>query len=238
MRKANFAFRLGVGMSLAATCSALHANDWDRHIPAGWQIIGESAEGANAVLMIEENNPAKKIKNPYLGPEIWNTNPRKLLFLRSAGGKYRQIGQADNFLPPENDAETPCLVDPLGEGGMSLAKGILTISFSYWLSCGSYGSAKTSFKFRLEGNRYRLIGLDSLEFSRASGEGEETSINYLTGRKSYTADVQVIQVDDHDKPVERRKTWSRVGREKFYLDAMNQAQCNGRASAPSWCLSD
>lgn len=231
-----FALR-AMAVVLFAAANGAQAADWSAHVPVGWKLVEEAADGPNAVLMIEEDNPAKWIKNDGLGADTLNTNPRKLLFLRKNAGGYAKLGSADTFLPSAGSTDTPCLVDPLEEGGISLAKGVLAISMHYWLSCGSYGVTKTTYKFRLEGNRYRLIGLDNLEFSRASGLGRETSINFLTARKIEKIDVQIIEAEEGAKAAKPKTIKSGISKRAYYLDAMNPEDCNRGNCAHSWCLS-
>ena len=185
--------------------------------------------------MIEQDDPAKRIKNAGLGPDELNTNPRRLVFLSRTFAGYKRVGSSDNFLPPEGDSDTPCLADPLEEGGMDLRRGVLSINLNYWLSCGSWSTSKVTFKFRLEKGRYRLIGFDRSSFARNGGTGEEISINYLTNRKKVTTGVQIFE-PEADTPVTKPKVvWTRIGLQKYYLDGMDRKQCDGDEQAPSWC---
>lgn len=209
--------------------------------PAGWKVVSaaedvQSADGSgNAVLIIQKDDPSNMINNEGLGHPELNTNPRHLLFVTRTRNVGRVTARIENFLPPEGDTDSPCLVDPLEEGGVSLAKGVLTVTFHYWLSCGSYGVSNKSYKFRKEGARYRLIGLDANSYSRASGLGDESSINYLTGRKKLTSGIVVIEPEDGSKAAPPTVSWSRIGKERFYLDSMDRKSCDDYGTSPSWC---
>ena len=224
-----------LALSLVASPAAYAAEDWQSHVPSGWKLIGDAAEADAAVLMVEQDDPAKRIKNAGLGPDELNTNPRRLLILSRVSAGYKQTGSADNFLPPEGDSDTPCLADPLEEGGMDLRNTVLTINLNYWLSCGSWSTSKDSYKFRLENGRYRLIGFDRRSYARNGGTGEEISINFLTNRKKVTTGIEIFEPDAGTPVTKSKVIWTRIGRQKYYLDGMDRKQCDGDESAPSWC---
>lgn len=217
---------------LPISAASAKPTNWTSYVPPGWNLIGETAEGKSVVLMIEQNDSANRIKHDGLGTDELNTNPRQLIFLSRDGVQYRKTGIAENFLPPEHSAVTPCLMDPLEDRDLTLKNGVLIIRMHYWLSCGSYEVTNKSYKFRTEQGRYRLIGYDSSSFSRASLEGQSSSINYLTNRRKRISGEQMDQ--DPGSPSERT-VWTKIPREVFYLDAMNQTACDDYESAPSWC---
>jgi hypothetical protein len=222
-------------LSLVALPAAHAAEDWQNHVPAGWKLIGDVADADAAVLMIEQDDLARRVKNSGLGPDELNTNPRRLVFLSRTSAGYKRTGSADRFLPPEGDSDTPCLADPLEEGGMDLRDNVLTLNLNYWLSCGSWSTSKDSFKFRLENGRFRLIGFDRRSYARNGGTGEEISINYLTNRKKMTTDIEIFEPEADAPTTKQKVVWTRIGRQKYYLDAMDRKQCDGDESAPSWC---
>ncbi|WP_249383836.1 hypothetical protein [Chitinivorax sp. B] len=170
---------------------------------------------SDAVLVLQENNPAKRQRNDNFGSTVLNLNPRRLVVLFQAGTGYQQVQHIDGFLPSEHDTETPCLEDPLAEGGIEIKRGILNIDMHYWLSCGSWEVNHKTFRFRHQHNRFRLIGLDSWSFRRNSGERAERSINYLTGKEKHTTGLNEFATS---KPVVTWKTL--MGKQDFYLDAM------------------
>lgn len=226
------ALRFALPLILALSAAPTLAADWTDQIPAGWKLIKASTDSKSAVLIIEQDDPANRVKNEGLGMPELNTNPRRLLFLERSAAGYRTIGSADAFLPPEGDSESPCLADPLEEGGLALKNGILTIDLHYWLSCGSYGVSRKSYKFRMHNGRYRLIGYDNLSFSRSTMEAEKSSLNYLTGkRKSVTG----LRMDEEPDGKSEKTVWLKVPREIFYLDAMDRKACDDFENGPSWC---
>jgi hypothetical protein len=223
MRTAKY---LGLLLLTFAGSSALASEQWEAHIPKGWRVIFDRSgdltgdKKPEIVIVIEEQDKSKIINNDRLGSQTLNTNPRRLIILTPAAKGHRQIQSVEGFLPPEGDAESSCLADPLMEnGGIEIKKGVLIVTLNYWLSCGSYGVTKDIFRFRQQGSRFRLIGKDTKSYSRSSGEGEEISINYLTGRKRETTGITVIEPDEGG-PVAKPKTkWSRIpAEEEQYLD--------------------
>lgn len=195
--------------------------------PDGWKII-LAVEGdltndkkPEMVIVVEDQDPKNIFDNDQLGNQKLNTNPRRLIILTPKNASYRQIQSRDGFLPSENDAESSCLADPLmEEGGIEIKKGVLVVTLNYWLSCGSYGVTTDIYRFRQQGNRFRLIGKDSKSYSRASGEGEQVSINYLTGRKRETTGITVIGPDDGEIVPAPKTKWSRTKAKPEYLDGV------------------
>jgi hypothetical protein len=203
-------------------------NAW---IPKGWKLIATATGDLNrdgvedAVLVLEQTNPANLISNESFGASVFNLNPRRLLVLFKTPEGYRKILSRDNLLPSENDADAPCLADPLiGEGGISISEGKFFIRLVSWLSCGSYGVVHEIFTFRFESTRFRLIGYDYSGFSRSTGEASEDSVNYLTGKRKRTTGQNIFEDSaTNSKP---EVSWSNIsGKREFYLDKMT-FDCN------------
>ena len=198
-------------------------NSFDAWIPSGWKLISTTIGDLNkdgvedAVLILEEMNPANFKPNKMLGPSVLNVNPRRLLVLLKTHGAYRKILSKDSLLPSANDEDSPCLDDPLMEqGGISIRNGKLAIRLGTFLYCGSYGVNYRTFTFRLENTRFRLIGYDYSEFSRSSGEASECSINYLTGKKKTITGLNYFF---EERP---KVLWSRIsGKKTFYLNEIS-----------------
>jgi hypothetical protein len=219
---------------------------WQAYAPGGWYVLSASTgalfgpRSDDVALVIEEDDPAKRIANEGMGEPVLNTNPRALLILSRQGSGYRQLNRIDGFLPSAGDEDSPCLADPLTEGpGVAIGKGVLTIGLNYWYSCGTWYVTQHVYKFRPEKARLRLTGIESFSMHRAGGPGSRTSVNFLTGRKKHienAADVgpepEEGEVIDLPAPVNK---WSRIKRGPFYLDAMKREACAEYEGAPSWC---
>ncbi len=193
--------------------------------PAGWAVqqyaVGDLNKDrlADVALVVEQKDPAKMIPNDNLGAKVLNLNPRRLVIgLQTAQG-YALHSSLDGLIPSENSEEAPCLADTFEPKSLSIAKNVLVLNLSYWLSCGSYATSQDTYRFRLDATqRFRLIGHDTHESHRASGETHSSSRNLLTGR----------QIDEYgnfseDKP-------DKVKRSRFklppvqYLDAFKLQQ--------------
>lgn len=224
-------------VSVASAAQPANASsDLSAFVPAGWKLIGNAKDVGSAVLIIEKDDPLLRVPNEAMGAPELNLNPRRLLFLDDMGKGYVVTGTSDHFLPSEHSKQTPCLADPLGEGGIGLANGILTIRLNYWLSCGSYGVKRKTFKFRIEDQRYRLIGYDISSFSRSSGTGEEESINYLTGRIKRLSGVTYFEPESGKPAVPPKVTWETSDEKPYFLHSMDMKLCTrGSGNPASWC---
>ncbi len=205
---------------LAAPAFAGDARPFSEWIPKGWKLIAHTSGDLNrdgledAVLLAERTDPANFRQNRESpGASVLNLNPRRLVILFRRPGGFDKILGRDDLLPSEHDEDIPCLADRLDGGGVSIKRGNLVIELHTWLSCGSYGVKYETFTFRPEGARMRLIGYDCSEFSRSSGEQADFSINYLTGRKKITKELNAFR---DSKP---EVSWEKLPlQRRFYLD--------------------
>ena len=203
-------------------------------LPAGWKLdaiaSGDlSGDGISDVAMvIRGEDPKLVIHNDRLGAAELDTNPRRLLVFAGGAAGWRQIAANDRFIPPAGSEDSSCLEDPLAEGGIAIARGVLSIKLHYWLSCGGWGVTSNTFKFQREGKRLRLIGFDHTEFMRNSGAGEEASVNFLTSRKSVTP----FSIDDS---VPKDLRWSRIASQRYYLDSIDLSVCPAIDNSTNLC---
>ena len=65
-------------------------------------------------------------------------------------------------------------------------KGILDVNFRLWHSAGSWFMSNHKYRFRFQNNEFALIGYDSGEAHRASGETTDYSVNFLTRKIKIT----------------------------------------------------
>lgn len=73
---------------------------------------------ADAALIIQQQNPALRLKSEGLGADVLDTNPRRLLVLLRTDSGYRLLAQSpDSMLPPSGSVDNPCLQDPLARRG-------------------------------------------------------------------------------------------------------------------------
>lgn len=182
-------------------------------IPNGWKMILETTGDLNKdgladqVMVIENTNPKNVIVNEGLGMNKLNTNPRILLVLFKTTVNSYQLGVKNSgFIPSENDAESTCLEDPLmQEGGITIEKGLLKISYQYWLSCGSWYVTNKEYTFRYQNQKFELIGYDDSSLHRSSGEMSSTRINFSTHKMSETTGGNEFN-EEENKPKTVKRT--------------------------------
>lgn len=197
-------FSLFLIILLANPVLAEPSDIWVRWVPTGWKLKSSTTGDLNrdglsdAALVIEQNNPENFLPNEELGSKVLNVNPRRLLILFNTPQGYKKVVSRDDLLPTQHDANSPCLEDPLSEGGVAISRGTLMIRLQYWLSCGGWGVTNRKFTFRYENSRFRLIGFDTSEFARNTGEKTESSINYLTGKIKITTGLNEFE-DPHPR---------------------------------------
>ncbi|WP_373755608.1 hypothetical protein [Neisseria sp.] len=151
---------------------------------------------ADKVVVEQMQNPKNIIKNDGLGSKTLNTNPRRLRVMLAEKGGWRTVSEA-RWLPPEHDAETPCLTDPLYDGGINVEKGILSVNLNYFLSCGSWTVSNHTFKYRYQNGRMVLIGADGRSHARNGGYGTGVSINFPTRKITATGFIQIFDAKSH-----------------------------------------
>lgn len=192
-------------------------------VPEGWKAIA-LAEGdlnkdgiADAALVIEETNLNNfAANNEGFGPEVLNVNPRKMLVLfgNKEKNKYVIVTTSSGLIPSPNSIDSPCLEDPfLDEGDLKIQKGLLVLQLYTFSSCGSWSTSLETYKFRFNGAKnFTLIGYDCDETHRANNEITETSINFLTKKKSVIKTTFVEDEESENKPVTK---WSSIKLEKL-----------------------
>ena len=185
-----------------------HAKTIEDFVPKGWKQITIAKGDLNkdgkedVALVIEDTDKKNFISNENMGSKILNVNPRQLLvlFKDKAIDSYNLAVLQDAFIPEANSEEDPCLADPLlQDGGIDIKRGTLIVDFHDWVSCGSYWVGHVTYIFRYQQGSFMLIGYDTSEYNRASGEQNKTSINFVTKKKSVTTGDNVL-ADTTAKP--------------------------------------
>jgi hypothetical protein len=170
----------------------LRSNDsnLEGFIPQGWITMADARGDLNGdgqedvAIVIADTNENNYLPNTALGPTTLNTNPRSLLIFFNEKGTYRLVAKNEALIEPANNVEVPCLDDPFIEINFIIQNGVLTIPHHYFYSCGTYSVTNKTYKIKYINNAFVLIGYDVEEFSRATGEDEIMSINFITRKKS------------------------------------------------------
>ena len=168
-------------------------------VPSGWTVEKESRGDLNRdgapdlMLVLHMTNPKNVITNDGFGISELDTNPRMLVvaFFDKATKKY-SLALADHTLIPRHT--NPVMDDPLADA--AIVKETVQVSLHVWMSAGSWYTSEIKLTFRHQDGCFKLIGYDSTETKRNTGETSEVSVNYLT-KKVKTAKGN-IQDDRRD----------------------------------------
>lgn len=176
-------------------------------VPAGWKLVKE-AKGdlnkdglADVALVIENKDPRNFISNTdKLGGDTLNLNPRLVLVaFKKANGTYQLVAKNAAFIPTQHSETSPCLTDPFGENGsIEIAKGLLSIHFQNFYSCGAWEIYNFDYIFRYQNRKFELIGYNKSSMHRSSGEQTSTTMNFSTMRMNYTSGTNTFK--DGGKP--------------------------------------
>jgi hypothetical protein len=166
-----------------------HARTRAGLVPAGWDLEMESRGDLNAdgapdlLLVLHMTDPRNVLTNRALGTRELDTNPRILVvaFADKAASRY-SLALADHTLIPR--LTNPFMDDPLDQ--VAVVKGTVQVSLSFWMSAGSWTTSQTTFTFRYQEGCFKLIGYDSTETRRNSGETSAVSVNYPAKRMKLT----------------------------------------------------
>lgn len=163
------------------------AADADGFAPAGWAVEHRVSGDLNGdgrpdlVLVLRQRDPANIIRHEGLGESPLDTNPRLLaVALATPAGPFRLVEQDHVFIPRTTN---PVFQDPLEEPP-AIRDGVVSIRLAFFASAGSWTMSNATAKFRLRQDRLELIGHDSTEVRRNTGEMVERSVNFLTRRVS------------------------------------------------------
>ncbi len=151
-------------------------------VPKGWIIEKEGNGDLNGdgvpdvMFVLHMNDPRNVIKNSGLGESKIDTNPRMLVivFADKATNKY-SLALANHTLIPRHT--NPVMEDPFDDA--KIIKGTIQVSLGLWMSAGGWGNST----FRYQEGCFKLIGYDSTETQRNTGETSDVSINYLTKKE-------------------------------------------------------
>lgn len=181
-------------------------------VPSGWrleQVVEgdlDKDERDDLLLLLRGGNPANIIIHDQMGESPFDTNPRILAVAFADGDSGYVLGLENHSLIARR--EDPVQSDPLSElGGIAIERGSIVVRLYLFMSAGGADMGTTAFRFRWQDGAFRLIGYDRSTTQRMSGDTEELSINFLTGKAVITTgnierdDVETAERTPGRKPL-------------------------------------
>jgi len=158
-------------------------------IPSNWRLLDSTIGDLNQdgvsdlVFAIQKTDQNNIQLNDGLGTDSIDLNPRLFaVYFGTESGILKKRLVSEHFILLR---DSPTMDEPF-EGFNISNKGVLDINFRFWYSAGSWSMSNHKYRFRFQNNEFTLIGYDSNEAHRASGETTDYSINFLTKRMKIT----------------------------------------------------
>lgn len=160
-------------------------------VPKGWALDGQRSTDLNGdgrtdlVLVIHGKDPRLVIRNERLGVREMDTNPRVLVVaFGNAQGGYRRVLANETLITRRTQPNIDDVWD--ADSGLTVGKGVFRVRLNLFANAGGWSAGPTEYTFRWQNGRFEMIGYDSTTIHRATGEVDEVSINYSTGRVKLT----------------------------------------------------
>ena len=184
-------------------------------IPKGWKQV-QLAQGdlnrdgmPDFAMVMRMDSAANRIPPSWNPDTPYDTNPWMLIAGFRDGAGYA-LAVSDHRLIPRH--ENPNADEEFDE--VAIANGNLKVGMHVFMSAGGWQMGGTSYTFRWQDGSFKLIGFDRDSTMRNSGETEEVSINYLTGRKvTKTGRIESRCAKDDREP-HRQKAAARPDRDR------------------------
>lgn len=159
-------------------------------IPDNWILLDSTSGDLNqdgipdlvfAIQKSDRNNI--ELNDELFGIDTIDLNPRTLaIYFGNKSGSYNKKLVSESFIILR---DSPKMDEPF-EGFSINKKGVLDINYRFWYSAGSWIVSNHKYRFRFQNNEFALIGYDSFEAHRSSGEFTDYSINFLTRKMKVT----------------------------------------------------
>jgi len=185
------------------------ASSAEGFVPSGWVLEAQASGDLNRdsvpdlALVLRQNNPKNIVKNPGLGENPFDTNPRILAVAFRNGPAGDFVLQIENhrLIPRRTD---PVMADPFEEG-LTIDRGSLRVNLNLWLSAGGWDMSGMTHTLQYRNGRFELIGYDRSTTNRRSLDTTDVSVNYLTGKMKISTGNS-----NSDKPA--KVTWKALPR--------------------------
>ena len=178
---------------LLLTCSSLKAqavelkqqgSSVEDIVPVGWQhqeAWGDlNKDGIADLVVIATPDYEENLLRRDDG-YVYNFNQPILAIYFGNGQRLQRWRQYDNVIPADDNEF--CRHDIVLE---VTSRGTLRIAIGLWCSAGSYGTSTDTYTYRYQNGDFYLIGKDSEETQRNTGECTVVSENYLTWKRQVT----------------------------------------------------
>ena len=195
---------------LLCLCTGVRAQELQKQgrgvddlVPKGWvytEATGDLNKDGIADLVVVATPDFKENTKTRDDGFVYNFNqPLLAVYFGTAEGKMQLWRQYDQVIPARQDEYVSI------DASLTITeKGVLRIALETFSSMGGWGSENCNFSYRYQDGDFYLIGKESRNMSRNTGEMETTSENYLTWRR------QVVNenVFDDDKP--KKEKWTKL----------------------------
>ena len=166
-----------------------HGNNLEELIPEKWDTLSTAKGDLNkdgisdVAFVIQGTDKVNFEVSELYDQDTLNLNPRVLgIYFGDGSGGYVKQNQSNTFILLR---DSPTMDEPL-EGIEITDKGVLQIRFLFFYSAGSWYTSNHLYQFRFQNDKFKLIGYDTTDTHRATGEVTSYSINFLTGKMSIT----------------------------------------------------
>ena len=151
-------------------------------VPQGWthqEATGDlNKDGIPDLVISATPDSTEHITVRDDGYEYNFNKPVLAIYFGTANGDYSLYKAYENTIPGRQSEFE--MID----GSYEITdRGVLRIGLSYFYSAGSYSNNWSTYVFRYQDGDFFLIGMESGEQSRTTGEAVTTSYNYLTHKK-------------------------------------------------------
>lgn len=141
-------------------------------VPKGWATLWSAGGDLNADGVPDQVIILKRAGNTVDGPR------RLLIVFGKADGTKSVVANTDTFLPIVEDGR-----DPLANDNPITIK---NKALQIYVEGTATANSNETFTFRYQNSEFQLIGYDSVNQERGTGDYENLSINYLTGNVEKT----------------------------------------------------
>ena len=170
-------------------------------VPEGWEhkeATGDlNKDGIKDLVVLAKPNFKEKMKTRDDGYE-YNFNPYILaIYFGQADDNQQQWKQYEELFPADDEWISVDVDIEVTE------RGTLNISTGTFASGGSYGTNQTKYTYRFQNGDFYLIGRESTDMMRNTGEMTTISENYLTWKR------QTIKDNAFEEGM-KKETWSKL----------------------------